>query len=72
MAKHDCICTKFASAIERRFNWLLDREDDHDYISQEISNQQVSHFTHFFVVEYYTVIRIIVCTIKLQVLACLV
>ena len=42
MAKHDCICTKFASAIERRFNWLLDREDDHDYIAQEILNQQVS------------------------------
>ena len=52
MAKHDCICTKFASAIERRFNWLLDREDDHDYISQEILNQQVSHYL-FFVVEYF-------------------
>ena len=51
MAKHDCICTKFASAIERRFNWLLDREDDHDYISQEISNQQVSHYSYL-VVEY--------------------
>ena len=71
MAKHDCICTKFASAIERRFNWLLDGEDDHDYISQEILNRQVSHFS-FFVIEYYKVIRIIVCTIKLQVLACLV
>ena len=71
MAKHDCICTKFASAIERRFNWLLDGEDDHDYISQEILNRQVSHFS-FFVIEYYKVIRIIVCTIKLQVLARLV
>ena len=71
MAKHDCICTKFASAIERRFNWLLDGEDDHDYISQEILNRQVSHFS-FFVIEYYKVIRIIVCTINLQVLACLV
>lgn len=48
MAKHDCICTKFASAIERRFNWLLDREDDHDYISQEILNQQVFHYFFFF------------------------
>ena len=71
MAKHDCICTKFASAIERRFNWLLDGEDDHDYISQEILNRQVSHFS-FFVIEYYKVIKIIVCTINLQVLACLV
>ena len=71
MAKHDCICTKFASAIERRFNWLLDGEDDRDYIFQEILNRQVSHFS-FFVIEYYKVIRIIECTIKLQVLACLV